>query len=307
MIVELDKPGWFLDEREVLKGNRVKYTATAVDISASPDPNIPRWVWKTSKPSYPLEFWSEIIAAEIGAIVGIAVPPAWPATYQGTPGALMENFVNRERGEVLDHGGDLLLEAKPNYDRKKGKDHSVQLILQALTKWDLADGCYPELFRQWLYDAVIGNQDRHQDNWGLIVTLDPDGFHIVERVAPAFDNGSSLGRELTEERIADLLGSAERLERYIDRGQAHVRWEEDGNLLEVTQEDLIARHLKSYPEALAIANDFLSLDILAVAEGIRSVCHGSRLGGLLPISVEREEFIVSTVWRRVTRLQGLIE
>jgi hypothetical protein len=43
------------------------------------------------------------------------------------------------------------------------------------------------------FDAWIGNQDRHHENWALLVS------HDDVRLAPSFDHASSLGRNETDE------------------------------------------------------------------------------------------------------------
>ena len=53
-------------------------------------------------------------------------------------------------------------------------------------------------------DAVIGNTDRHHQNWGLLREyVGKDSW--IRRVAPSFDHASSLGRELQDERRKMLL------------------------------------------------------------------------------------------------------
>jgi len=51
-----------------------------------------------------------------------------------------------------------------------------------------------------MLDAVIGNQDRHHDNWGVIDTQDGARY-----LAPAFDLASCLGcQALAERKLRDL-------------------------------------------------------------------------------------------------------
>lgn len=51
-----------------------------------------------------------------------------------------------------------------------------------------------------MLDAVIGNQDRHHDNWGVIDTQDGARY-----LAPAFDLASCLGYQaLAERKLRDL-------------------------------------------------------------------------------------------------------
>jgi len=73
-----------------------------------------------------------------------------------------------------------------------------------------------------LFDALIGNTDRHQDNWGLLWIHKADGGRSV-RPAPVFDNGTSLGHEIIERKLTDFT-DAERLSHYVNRGHHHIRW-----------------------------------------------------------------------------------
>lgn len=64
-----------------------------------------------------------------------------------------------------------------------------------------------------ILDALIGNTDRHHDNWGVLVTSEDGKFRY--HLAPTFDHASSLGRELSREaslrrlETADPRGSVE--------------------------------------------------------------------------------------------------
>jgi hypothetical protein len=55
-----------------------------------------------------------------------------------------------------------------------------------------------------MLDALIGNTDRHHENWGLVLQGTSD--HQDLRLAPTFDHASSLGRNETDERREARLG-----------------------------------------------------------------------------------------------------
>lgn len=42
--------------------------------------------------------------------------------------------------------------------------------------------------------------------------------------SPIYDSGSSLGREITEDKIEDYLRNKEELLRYIKKGRTEIRW-----------------------------------------------------------------------------------
>jgi hypothetical protein len=54
-----------------------------------------------------------------------------------------------------------------------------------------------------VFDALVGNTDRHHQNWGVLIELRPrldqQTPSVAFQLAPTFDHGSSLGRELTDE------------------------------------------------------------------------------------------------------------
>lgn len=56
-----------------------------------------------------------------------------------------------------------------------------------------------------MLDALIGNTDRHHENWGIITS---PGRR--KRLAPTYDHASSLGRELNDTKRAARLGDSGR-------------------------------------------------------------------------------------------------
>ena len=70
-----------------------------------------------------------------------------------------------------------------------------------------------------LLNALVGNTDRHHDNWMLVYGV--DSGQIWMRAAPSFDHASSLGRELTDARREQML-SANTVLDYLKRGRGGV-------------------------------------------------------------------------------------
>lgn len=69
-----------------------------------------------------------------------------------------------------------------------------------------------------MLDALVANQDRHHENWGLILSRE-GSITLV----PTFDHASSLGRnELDEERVARLTTKdrGRSVEAYVDRARS---------------------------------------------------------------------------------------
>jgi hypothetical protein len=308
---------WLVDEYGVTKGNRAKFVAYPDRIVAPIQRPPYRYYWKESLPRYPIEFWSEVLAYHIGGVVGVQVPPCFPATYTQMEGplelperegSLSLSLVQPDMGEDLRHGGDLLSIVKPDYERKRGSDHSVQLIIKALRDLVGDVSLYTEFFRQLVFDALIGNSDRHQDNWGIKATrISPTGSYKFEML-PAFDNGTSLGRELTEAKIESCLRNPSELAAFINRGKAHVRWEENKELLQLTHEDLMRKHLEAFPKSRSVVEEIVAFDEGPLVRAIHRVCELSRSPGTkaeLRITFAREDFVTRVILERRERLRKL--
>lgn len=184
-----------------------------------------RYLFKKSKQCYPEQFWAEVIAYRIGCLMGLPVPPAFAAvnSKSGTCGALIEWFFDDTTARFV-HAGDFLQQIYPEFDRQKGTTHTIQYnsnLLRIL----VGNGLLKTDWRLWwaealLFDALIGNTDRHQDNWGFIFgSASADDNTAV--MAPLFDNGTSLGHEHFTKRTSSW-GDVE-FERYISKGYHQVR------------------------------------------------------------------------------------
>lgn len=57
-----------------------------------------------------------------------------------------------------------------------------------------------------LLDAIIGNTDRHHENWAVMMTRDGSGSRNLQ-LAPTYDHASSLGRELPDSKRESRLRS----------------------------------------------------------------------------------------------------
>src|SRR5262249_28640209 len=126
-----------------------------------------------------------------------------------------------ERPELI-MGNSLLLEADPNYptaDRYHVSQHTVSRVLEVLGQDFIglprsfpvtpAVGTVPALFLGYLLlDALIGNTDRHHENWGIL-QFPPQGGRRVAELAPSFDHASSLGHNLADDERLNRMNSSD--------------------------------------------------------------------------------------------------
>lgn len=264
-----------------------------------------RYLFKHSKKSYPDQFWGEIIAYRIGSLMGLEVPPTFVAwnSSTGISAALIEWFyVDREEVSVL--AGDLLQRIQPDFDRQKGATHNLRQVIPLLRAF-VQNNLMENNWRQWwtdalLFDALIGNTDRHQDNWGFLFKSRQNAFPRV-RFMPLFDNGTSLGHERFVEKVANW--KAEDYQRYIHKGVHHVSWSLEEPRIKGHKE-LLARTLVEWPETRSLAQARLAkvsetslLDVLSDLMHIRAP---------VSLSQARFDFILRLLNYRLITLKELL-
>jgi len=268
-----------------------------------------RYMLKFANPRAPSQFWSEIIAYRLGCMMGIDVPPAFAAVdaHEGQPAALIEFFFgppgNPGASEFV-HGGDYCVRYEPSYERVKGTDHTVELLLM-IAERERENGLVSDPIEVWagyfLFDALIGNTDRHQDNWGILWhdTIAPNPRQGV--YAPAFDNGTSLGYNLTE---AGLFAHCEpqRLERYVQRGRHHIRWLR-GDADTCGHLELVQRWLQTFPAARPTFEHCLALEMEQVRVMVEELRHYE---SSVPFTEYRSNFVLAVIGYRLHSLIGIV-
>ncbi|MBW7988954.1 MAG: hypothetical protein FVQ84_02880 [Planctomycetes bacterium] len=175
-----------------------------------------RWLFKYNRQNTG-EDWSEKIASEIAELIGLPHAIVELAKCEDQRGVLSKDFTERKTKGNLVHGNELLRVIDSDYPMKqfwKVSQHSVNNIIDVLPR-DFVRLPYGysfpsnidtalDLFLGYLmFDVLIGNTDRHHENWGVLVRKEDSELHV--ELSPTFDHASSLGRELEETKRESLL------------------------------------------------------------------------------------------------------
>ncbi len=80
--------------------------------------------------------------------------------------------------------------------------YSLNMILKSLENYSFKE----DFLKIMIFDCLIGNSDRHQSNWAII-KKDINGSEA--KLAPLYDNGSSLCCYIQENQIESYLGKDE--------------------------------------------------------------------------------------------------
>lgn len=264
--------------------------------------------FQTQSRVYPDQYWTEIIAYRIGCMLKIPVPPAFVAFNSNTKvcGSLIEWFLNypNQIEERRVPGGDIMMKLIPSYDRKKGNAHNFETIALYLSILDKKSQFETSWLTFWcdmiLFDAIIGNIDRHQDNWGLLWNQDQASR---VRMSPVFDNGTSLGYEILEENM-DVFYVPDRMRAYIKKGKHHLRWRASDEQ-KCQHAEMLFLLLNKYPELKEHVKCKLDLFELGQIEAIIEQC--TQYPVTVPLSQKRAEFICHLVNSRFLNINEQIK
>lgn len=236
------------------------------------------------------EMWSEKIASEIGkklklnihdVEVGVldiseeiitlfGVDPS-KVTDGKLYGALCSSFLS-EGLESLIEGADMIMDFDTTYDRDNLKGeveiYSYDLLYRVFTEYK----CITELFNMIIFDTLIGNTDRHQDNFGVI----RDEVTGILRFSPLYDNSSSLGRELPENRMNLMLRDSQMFNSYLfgKKSSSLIKWGSINNYEKLSSFELLKRIVGYTPEikkSFDILNSLSDEDIDRIVSNIPDV------------------------------------
>jgi HipA-like C-terminal domain len=188
------------------------------------------WLFKEARANTG-EDWSEKLAAEIAHLLDISAAHIELTRFKDRPGTISQTFVNRRLGEDLIHGNEILGGQVFGYDpgQRWGQSrHTVENITNAIRNLFPDEGdainALSQLASYLVLDGLIGNVDRHHENWGVLASRQVSSNPPTPsyKVAPSFDHASSLGRELLEDRLQRILNSQSGVESYVLKGRGAI-------------------------------------------------------------------------------------
>lgn len=160
------------------------------------------------------ENWAEKVACELAKLLGLPAATYELASWNAEQAVISTLFVPEE-GRLV-HGNELLsLSDGEGYDEERAfklKQYRLETVFNFWSRFDKAiqlpflfnnndsglDHSILDLFAAYLmFDCWIGNQDRHDQNWGIILDYNkPEGERFF--LAPSFDHASSLACRMSD-------------------------------------------------------------------------------------------------------------
>lgn len=177
------------------------------------------------------ENWAEKVCCEICYLLGIPHCHYELAVWKDHKGVVTPSFV--PKGGRLVFGNELLGKHVPDYQgerRVRAHKHTLSRVMAVMLGTSgvgmpieyVPPGEIKSVAGVFLgylmLDALVGNQDRHDENWGLI--LSPNGGITL---TPTFDHASSLGRNEQDEIRVERMTTSDHgrsVERYVERARS---------------------------------------------------------------------------------------
>lgn len=177
------------------------------------------------------ENWAEKVAFELAKMLGVPCAEYHLAMWRGRQAVVSIPFLGEN--ERLIHGNEILGGIDKSYDTKdafKLRQYRLRTVI-ALFQHRLKEVRLPkdyndpdiqepvELFILYLmFDCWIGNQDRHDQNWGLVLGKAQDGTVM----APSFDHASSMACRMFDKERSKRLSTSDvgySIETYLGRAR----------------------------------------------------------------------------------------
>jgi hypothetical protein len=182
----------------------------------------PSFIAKLGHKHFPVESITEHLITRLGNIFGFNMAKSELACLGGQIRFLSKYFIENPCTQVLEHGADLY--AAYLNDREfvleiENKHKALDFFTVQFTQ-DTLKHFFPEdyevLMTEFLkllvFDALIGNNDRHFYNWAVI----RDIRNIVKPVfSPIYDSARGLFWNDSEDKILTLYNEKARLDAYI--------------------------------------------------------------------------------------------
>jgi hypothetical protein len=263
----------------------------------------PAYIAKVGHKFYPNESITEHLLTRIGELLGMAMAASRLMWVRGQLRFLSEYFLKPD--ESLLHGAEIFAGylADESFVEQVGHEKREREIFTFQVVEDAVMNAFPEqageimngFVRLLGFDTIVGNNDRHHFNWGVIT-------HITgkrsPRFSPIYDTARGLFWNIDEEGLRKQEGRMnDFLQNYTRKCYPMIGWDGSGNLnhFEVIQK--IAQKFPCYQPAL---HQLAMLDLPAKV----AVMLESEFAGLF--SSRRSKFIVACLQRRLEQYVDVV-
>ncbi len=216
----------------------------------------PAYIAKVGHKWHPNESITEHLLTRIGQLLGLDMAQSSLRSAHGQVRFLSQYFLGPNQNLV--HGTEIFAgyledEAFVKEVEQAGADRDLftfQFVHKAIcSEFPRQASFIMEAYtRMLVFDAIVGNNDRHHYNWGIVVHRHPDHTPYF---SPVYDSARGLFWNDPEEKLQGIEQDPDPnrlptyLDGYIKRSRPKTGWDEENNLNHIS---LIGNIYQAYPD-----------------------------------------------------------
>jgi hypothetical protein len=234
-----DAPKDFITDSEYRPGHRTRNQRSE------------SYIGKVGSKFYPNESITEQLITEIGKIYGLKIADSKLRVVDRQVRFMSKYFLNR-KFEQLTHGAEIYEYSlgKENYaqlaENKTESDFfTFEMTIEALRQLfpQTAEKIIEGFVEMLTFDCLIGHNDRHPYNWGVIVPIQKSR---EPRFSPVYDTARALFWNIPESRVRQMLSDDKQLEKYVNNCLAPIGCDKATNVDFFRLIGLIWEHFEAY-------------------------------------------------------------
>jgi hypothetical protein len=208
----------------------------------------PKYIAKLGSKSYPVESITEHLLTRIGQLCSIVVASSQLRFFNCQVRFLSRYFLGRN--ETLVHGIELFqgildesMVKQIASERRESEFYTFQTVKEAVAFAfpDHSNEIMNAFVAMLAFDALVGNNDRHPANWGVIVSIRKGA---TPRFAPVYDTARALFWNNSETDVQKRLNDDAMLRAYVKKSKPLIGWNGSGQL---SHFELVAQIDQNYP------------------------------------------------------------
>lgn len=237
-----DAPKDFIKIKEYIRGH-----------SSAKQRNWVGYIAKVGSKDYPNESITEHLLTRIGQACGLNIAES-QLRMVGRQVRFLSKYFLRVSKESLVHGIEVFksyLESEELVDqiaqnRVEQEFYTFQVVCDAVR--ETFPECHEELMSSFVemlaFDTLVGHNDRHPANWGIVVPLLRAGKPCF---APVYDTARALFWNVNERRVRQMLGNRDQFVAYIRKSFPQVGWDGWEGTRRIDHFELMDRIFRGYP------------------------------------------------------------
>ncbi len=260
-LVEPIREGYYMIGKVSVTGDAPKDFIRVYEYGEARKNNPSKWpayIAKVGSKWYPNESITEQLMTRIGQVLGIRVADSKLMLAKGQLRFLSKYFL--EGKDRLVHGSEIFsayfedekFVQEVDKAREAKEFFTFQSVRAAITDVypDYAESLMESFVEMLFFDAVVGNNDRHFNNWGVIENIKKDSS---VKFSPIYDSARGLFWNRHESNIDPFLRHESKLDSYLKGSYPTTGWNNEKDL---NHFELLERVINKYPQYCELISKF---------------------------------------------------